>query len=397
MIDQALLYTSYIGTILLIGLLCSIISRKLRINTALLLIGVGMAIGYLLYDGKPIIEFSPSVLASLAVITLALVVFDSSSRFKFREFDTLSFSAIKISLIFFVLNMALLAVAAHYLFSVSVLLSLLFAAVVSGTGPALMMFSRSKVFELLKVESIFNIPFTILISFLLIDLIKNTENNGSFGFLSGQAFPFAQQFVAGIGTGLLISFVFFGFMKKYYSRTLSPLAIITAALVTYIIAEILGGSGVLAVTTAGIFFGNVYHIKHIRKLQEFGRTFSEVLEILVFVLIGSIIKIPWTSSFLIPALLLFLMYLVIRFLSVEFVLMRSGYSFKEKLFLTLNIPKGLAAAVVVFTLITRAVAGASLVLDLIFLFMISSIVLSTIVTHFSKFFTKIDILPREEE
>jgi cell volume regulation protein A len=203
--------------------------------------------------------------------------------------------------------------------------------------------------------------------------------------------------VAGIGTGLLISFVFFGFMKKYYSRTLSPLAIITAALVTYIIAEILGGSGVLAVTTAGIFFGNVYHIKHIMKLQEFGRTFSEVLEILVFVLIGSIIKIPWTSSFLIPALLLFLMYLVIRFLSVEFVLMRSGYSFKEKLFLTLNIPKGLAAAVVVFTLITRAVAGASLVLDLIFLFMISSIVLSTIVTHFSKFFTKIDILPREEE
>ena len=62
-------------------------------------------------------------------------------------------------------------------------------------------------------------------------------------------------------------------MKKYYSYTLSPLAMITAAVLTYVGAEALGGNGVLAVTTAGLMFGNLYHVKHMRKLQEFGEIF----------------------------------------------------------------------------------------------------------------------------
>ena len=88
---------------------------------------------------------------------------------------------------------------------------------------------------------------------------------------------------------------------------------------------------------------------------------------------------------------------LIRFLSVEFIFLKSGYDIKEKLYLTLNIPKGIAVAVVIFTLATKSITGLNTVLDLIFLFMIYSIILSTVITHFTKFFTKFDIKIDEEQ
>jgi len=401
-LDQTLLAISYIGLILLIGLISSIVSRRLKIPNLLLLILMGMVLGTVEFQGQPLIQFSPIFLTSLAIITLAMVVFDSSSRFKFRQFDTMSASALKLSVVFLILNLLILSAVTFYIFKLSsILLAFIFAAVVSGTDPSSTMMilagARSKLFDLLKVEAILNTPLIVLIPFLLIDMIGNNIQGPILDILSSQAMPFAQQFVAAIGTGIIIGLIFFRFMKKYYSATLSPLAMITASLLTYIVAEALGGNGVLAVTTAGLMFGNLYKVKHKRKLQEFGEIFSEVLEIIVFILIGSIIKIPWTASFLIPASLLFLVYLAIRFISVELSFARSEYNIKEKLYMTLNIPKGIAVAVVIFTLATKAVAEISLILDLILLFMIYSIILSTIITHFTKFFTKVAIKVSETE
>ena len=273
-LDPTLLNISYIGIILLIGLLSSIISRRLRIPNLLLLIGFGMILGSIQYNGLPIVEFSPIFLTSIAIITLAMVVFDASSKFSFRKFDTMSASALKLSAIFLFLNLIFLSLITYYLFKpASPILAVIFAAVVSGTDPSstLMVLAgaRSRLFELLKIEALVNTPLIVLIPFLLIDIIKNSASSYTLTLLSTQLIPFAQQFVAGIGTGLLIGLIFFRFMKKYYSHTLSPLTVIIVALLTYVGAESLGGNGVLAVTTAGIMFGNLYHIKHMKKLQEF--------------------------------------------------------------------------------------------------------------------------------
>jgi cell volume regulation protein A len=402
MADPVLINIGYIVAILLIGLLSSIISRKLRIPNLLLLILVGMGIGYIKYNNQPIVQFSPIFLTSLAIITLAMVVFDSSSRFNFRKFDTLSLSALKLSLIFLLINLVFLSTMAFYVFKPAhFFLAILFAAVVSGTDPSSILMilagAKLKVFELLRVESILNTPLIVLIPFLLIDILKNAAEESTLALISAQLLPFAQQFVVGIGTGILIGLVFFRFMKKYYSAVLSPLAFIIVALLTYTGAEALGGNGVLSVTSAGILFGNLYHVKHIKLLQKFGEIFAQVFEILVFVLIGTVIKIPWTGEFLIPASILFAAYLVMRFASIQLSFLKSSYTLKEKLYMTLNIPKGIAVAVVAFTLATKAIAGIEGILNLIFLFMIYSIVLSTVVTHFSKFFTKVEVkIPKEK-
>jgi len=400
-LEPTLIYIIYFGIILLLGLISSIISRKLKIPNLMLLIGIGMIVGYIKYEGKSIIQFSPIFLTSIAIITLSMIVFDSSSKFRFKKFDSSTVSAFKLASVFLILNTIILSTLTYYLFKPSsVFLAVIFAAVVSGTDPSatLMILSgaKTKLFELLKVEAVLNTPLIVLIPFLLIDIMKQATETTAFNILSAQALPFAQQFVAGIGTGFLIAFIFFRFMKKYYSATLSPLAIITAALLTYALSEALGGNGVLAVTTAGLVFGNLYHIKHKRKLQEFAEIFSELFEIIVFILIGSIIKIPWTFSFIIPATILFLIYLIIRLFTVS-ALFFKDFDFKEKIYLTLNTPKGIAVAVVIFTLATKTITGIGLILDLILYFMILSIVISTIVTRFTKFFTEKELKATEKE
>lgn len=397
--QETLLYLSYLGIILLIGLLCSVLSKKIRIPNILLLIFVGIALGNIYYKGQPLIQFPQVFLTSIAILALVMIVFDSSSRFKIREFDTLSMSSLKLTIIFLILNATLLSLLTFYIYKpASWILAVLFAVVMSGTAPSAIMIAlkgaKTRVFELLEIESIINTPLIVLIPFLILDIIENLKGKFLITELTTQIIPFAQQLVTGIGAGILVGLIIFKIMKKRYSPTLSPLTIITAALLTYLIAEHLGGNGVLAVTTMGLFFGNVY-IQHKRKLQEFSETFATFLEILVFILIGMIIKIPLTFSFFISSAYLFIAYLFIRFLSVHISFIGPRYTFKEKLFMTLNIPKGIAVAVIVFMLAASAVTGIKPILDLILIFMIYSIVLSSIVTKFSKYFTKVEAIPKE--
>ncbi|MEA2036758.1 MAG: cation:proton antiporter, partial [Nanoarchaeota archaeon] len=221
-----------------------------------------------------------------------------------------------------------------------------------------------------------------------LDFMKNVQVEYIFSKFLEQVGPLIQQFVTGIGTGIVVGLIVFRIMKNKYSVTLSPLSIITSALLTYIVAENLGGNGVLAVTTMGLFFGNIY-VSHKVQLSEVSSFFANSLEILVFILIGLIIKIPLNPTFILKSLLLFAIYLIIRYFAITISLRGLKYNFKEKLFMAFNVQKGIAVAVVAFTLTTLDVFGVKTILHLILLFMLYSIVISTIFTKFSRFFVKV--------
>lgn len=400
--ETALLYLGYVALILFLGVLSAIIARRIRIPSILLLIFVGVLLGSIRYYRKPLVEFGPGFITSISIIALILIVFDASARFKFKEFDTLSLKALKLSIIFLTLNAIILSFAMFYLFKPKLpFLALLFATAMSGTSPAsvLVIFKgiRNRLFHFLEIESILNTPLIVLIPFILIDIFRNISiETITIAQLSAQLWPFLQKFVTGIGAGVLLGLILLKAMRKAYSPTLSPLAVMTAAIATYVIAEYLGGNGVLAVTTIGLFFGNVY-IQHKRKLLEFSAAFSTVLEILVFVLIGFAIQVPFTKEFFIKSLQLFAVFLGVRFLAVNLSFGKAAhYTFKEKLFMTLHAPKGIGEAVVALVIMGIAISDIGLIASLIFSFIIYSIVLATVVLRFSKFFIAIEY-PGEKE
>ncbi|MBN1503123.1 cation:proton antiporter [Candidatus Woesearchaeota archaeon] len=405
---EPLVFLTNLTVLLLIGLICGVVSRKLKIPNMLLLILSGIFLSNMTINSQPIVQLSQGFLLSTSILTLVMLVFDGSSRFKLKELDTYSELAVKTVVVFLVLNLLILSTAVYFLFNLqNPLIALLFAAVMSGTDPGsvltLFKTKSNRIVEILKFESVINTPIIVLIPFLILDLIKLEVNIVS-EFLD-RIVPFLQQIITGVGTGIVVGIVVFKFMKKVYSKQLSPLTMITAALLTYILAEQLGGNGVLAVTVLGVFFGNIY-VKEKESLQEFSSMLSNSLEILVFILVGFILSISVEPMFILKSILLFVIMIAIRFIAMQIVYLEDHMNFKERLFMAVNCTKGIAVAVVAFMLSKSVIkyrgemtdliliSGMSEVISLMVLFIIYSIILSSIFVRFSKKFIRIKV---EEE
>jgi len=396
--EQTIIYLGFIGIILFIGIVCTAIARKLKLPSFMFLLIVGIILGNITIKGKPVIYFDSVFLASLATLTLALVIFEASSKFKLKEFDALSWQALKLTLIFFAFLLVFLSTASKFIFpDLSWHLAVLFsAAMIGSTPPLFFVIKKIKVFRLLEVEAILNTPLGVVIPFLIADFLAKAKKVTFLG-VSTQLTSLVQQYIVAIGVGMLLGIIIFKLMQKVcHYRIVSQLAILTAAILAYVIAELFEGSGVLAVTTMGLFFGNVY-IAHKKKLLEFSETLSYILEIIVFIMIGFTIKIPFTAPFIARSLLLFGIFILIRYIVVT-LSFRKWFTEREKIFITLNAPKGIAVAALVFSLAlkTAVIPGLDLVLDLILITLFYSIILSTIIVRLSKYFIKIEITEEEE-
>jgi len=408
---ETLLILTHLTIVLLFGIIFTLISRRLKIPHILMLLLAGIFLGSLSYGDEPLIYFPAIFVDSVGILALVLVVFDGASRFKWKEFDSLTLLASKMTLTFLMLNIVFLTIFTTIIFNIeNVFLALIFAALMSGTSAdaVLSMFKEkgNKITNLLEVESLINTPITVLLPFIIIGIVQKIGIGGfEYSEFIQQFLGIIQQFVIGIGAGVMMGLIVFKIMKKYYSHRLSPVLLITSTLLTYILAENLSGNGVLAVTILGLFFGNLY-VKKKQLLFEFSSTFGNSLMILVFVLVGIRIPLPLNDfTFIASSLILFLFYVAIRSMSIYVSTIKENITIKEKIFLTLNMPKGIAVAVIVFSLGSyifntdgflknaafSQLPDAQLILNLALMFMIYSLILSTIVNHFSKFFLKVDI------
>ncbi len=398
--EQTLVYLTLIGIVLLIGLIMSIIAKMLKVSNVLFLIISGIILGRLNARSGNIFSFDTSFLIGISLLALVMIVFDGSSRFKWKEFDTLSLKVLKLIIIFLALNMVFLSIVTYYVMGLdSIILAVIFAVVMSGTDPATVMalFKTrvNKIVEILKMEAILNTALVILIPFIIIDSLAMEKNIIS-GFI-GYGMPFLQQIATGIGTGVVLGVIVFKLMKKFYSEELSPLAIAATAILGYILAENMGGNGVLAVTTLGVMFGNMY-LKEKGSLKEFSLIFSNALEIFVFILVGFIIHVSFSIEFILKSLVIFGALLIIRYAAILISFKKdSKITLKNKAFMTLNAPKGIAVAVLALTFSIRNIPGMLPVLDLIIMIMIYSIILSTIVGKLSKYFIDIYIEKENEK
>lgn len=399
-----MLNLAYFGIILLIGILCSIIAKKIRIPSILLYVLSGIGIGYALRKSGS--EYAVSLsggvfITSVAILALVMIVFDGSSRFRYRDFDQFAWNAAKLVIVFLILVVLFLGPVTYIVLGLGVLLSLLFASLMIGSAAdvsfaVLKEGTKNKVLKTLEIESIVNTPISVLIPFIIIGLINKVQEIEVRAILQ----QFLLQIVVGIGVGVLMGLIVFRVMRKYYAHVLSPLAVITAAILTYVIAEtdILRGNGVIAVVTLGLFFGN-FTIKKKEELHEFSATFTQLLEIIVFVLIGINLRFDLMSKdFLLLSCLLFLVYLIIRFVAVH-ISFRRDFNEKEKIFMSLNAPKGIAVAVIAFSLASGAVTTLTLekltpVINMVMLFILYSIILSSIITRFSRYFTRFEVIKK---
>lgn len=373
---------SWLSFLLLLGVIISFISIKIKIPDILLLLITGMLIG-----ATGFLSFDTEFLTAFSIFALIMIVFDSTSKFKLREVGRFSPIALKLVFIFLIFSLISLSVLTHVLFSEDLfnikwlILSGVFGALMCGTAPDVILTvlreKKNKIAEILEFESILNTPLTILIPFITLEIYYGTVKAGMV------VIKFLQSIMTGVGTGIILGLIMIWLLKKYYRSLISPIAVIASALVSYTLAEMIGGSGVLGVTAFGIVFGSAV-LNEKAEINSFTAKFTNFLKIVMFLLLGLIIQIPLSLGFIVKSLILFVIYLFIRYLAVEVAMHGSDLTNKEKIFMSLNISKGVAVAVMIFLLSSKFgdIQGMSTILDLSLLFVLYSIITSSIAVKF---------------
>ena len=378
----------WFAIIFAVGLVLNLIAAKLKLSDVLLLIIFGVLIRYIGFvDIQKLIP--ANVLVGFSIFALILIIFDSSTKFKLSELVKFSPYSLKLALFFLFLNVVLLTAFVHLFFTKSLLdfqflsVSILFSALMSGTAPeiTLSIFRgfkniKNKIIEILEFESVINTPLTLIIPLIILDFYKGVLKTNIF------ILQFLNQIMTGVGTGLVLGIVIFMLMRRKLFKSISPLIIISTALGSYALAEILGGSGVISVTVLGIVFSRLY-IKEKFKLERFTETFTLFFKIIVFILLGMLIAVPLDKYFLIKSGILFLIFLGLRYAAVNYTFIKSSISIKEKLFMGLNAPKGIATVLLAFVLSTEEISQPEIILGLIFAFIVYSLLISSLTSSLS--------------
>lgn len=376
----------------------SLLANKFNMSNVLLLLLTGLLLGYVA-DLTGVISFSMEGMITLGVLALALIVFYGSSKFKLHSLDEFSVGALKLTGAFLFFNLLFFSFFISWLFFgewslTSILYAAVFAIIMVGTDPAsvfsLMKTKKSEIIDFLEVEAILNTPIMVILPFIILDIIMKS---GNLIVLNWQDYTtqIFQQILVGIGAGVFVGIIFFKAMKHFYSEDLSPLAIITSAVLAYVLAENLGGNGVLSVAVLGFFFGSI-SLANKSSLQAFSGIVSNSLEILVFILIGFIVKIDISLTFIIKSLFVFIVLILARYLAVRVSLRRRDYTRKEQWFIILNMPKGIAVAVLVFSFSVFGISQLETLNSLMLLIMIYSIVLSSIITNYADHFIRVKVV-----
>ena len=277
------------GALLAAGLGASLFAARFRVPALVLVLVAGMMIGS---DGTGWIDFGDYELArTIGICALALILFEGGLASGWREIGPVIRPAISLATVGTLITALVTGFTASWLFEFSTLEGLLLGAVVASTDAAAV-FSvlrtstlRRKLARTLEGESGMNDPVALL---LVLGFIEWIENPG-YG-VSDMAWLFAQQLGIGLAAGVAIGFAGVDLLKRssLASGGLYPVATLAIAAMSYGVADVIGGSGFLAVYLAGLVLGS-RQIPARRTISAFHEGLSWVAQVGLFFTLGLIV------------------------------------------------------------------------------------------------------------
>ena len=245
------------GALLALGLGASLLAGRLRIPGLVLFLGLGMAIGS---DGLGLIEFDDYELArTIGIIALALILFEGGLAAGFPEIRPVLGSALSLALLGTLLTAVVTGLAAAWLLDLTTLEGLLVGSIVSATdGAAIFALLRGSTLKrrlarTLEGEAGMNDPVAVLLVIGFIEWIKRPDYG-----VADMLLLFVQQLGIGAAAGIAVGWVAVQAFRRARLATagLYPVASLAVVALAFGAADILHGSGFLAVYLAGLTMGS---------------------------------------------------------------------------------------------------------------------------------------------
>ena len=345
---------------------------RLRLPAILLLLLFGLAAGP---DGLGLVpteEMFGDLLAPFVALAVALVLFEGALTLELPELGDSGGVVAKLVTLGVVVTWGLAALAGHYLLDLSWSLSILVGAVLTVTGPTVVIPLLRQIRPtgpggvVLKWEGILIDPVGAVLAVLVFEGLIGHESLFAFGGI-------ARTLVSGLVFGALPAWALIVLLARFWIPDhLHVLAALAFALLGYALANMFQHeAGLLAVTVMGVVLANQKRVD-ISHITEFKENLQVLLISVLFILLAA--RIQWDDlralawpEFIFVGLLV----LVVRPLGVAICTAGSGLSLKDRIFVAAMAPRGVVAAAVTAVFALRleqeGFAGAERLVPIVFL------------------------------
>ena len=279
-----------VGAVLCASVLLALAAARTGVPVLVAFLVFGMLLGS---DGPGGIEFDDAELArQVGIVGLVLILFEGGLQTSWRRLRGVAVPAALLSTVGVVVTAVLTGAAAHVLFDLTWLESILLGAVVASTDAAAVFATlrfthiRRRVARTLEAESGGNDPMAIALTVGLIAWIESPETNG-FGDLALLVFrEIAIGLVVGVLLGLAAAWIFARLPDTI--GAFAPVASLAAAGVAFGAADVLGGSGFLSVYLVGLAIGSTPS-RYRRGLVGFHEGLAFVAQVAIFIVLGLLV------------------------------------------------------------------------------------------------------------
>jgi cell volume regulation protein A len=333
-VDEGLLLL-LVGAVLGASVVVALGAARTGLPVLVAFLGLGMLLGS---DGPGGIDFDDAELArEVGTVGLALILYEGGLQTSWRRLREVAVSAASLSTVGVAVTTLLTGVVAELLFDISWLESFLIGAVVASTDAAAVFATlrfthiRRRVARTLEAESGGNDPMAIA---LTLGLIAWIEHPHSYGFDDLTLLIVRQLglgLVVGIGLGVCASWVFARIPRSI--GPFAPVASVAAAGISFGLADLIGGSGFLAVYLVGLAVGSTPS-RYRRQLVAFHEGVAFIAQVVLFIVLGLLVfphKLPHVA---LPALALAgSLVFIARPVAVWLSTILSSFSRRERVFL----------------------------------------------------------------
>ena len=363
-----------VGAVLSASLVVALGAARTGLPVLVAFLGLGMLLGS---DGPGGIDFDNAKLArEVGVVGLALILFEGGLQTSWRRLREVAVPAALLSTVGVVVSTLLTGLAAHALFDLSWLASFLLGAVVSSTDAAAVFATlrfthlRRRVARTLEAESGGNDPMAVALTVGLIAWIERPDSNG----LSELALLVVRQ----IGLGFLVGVVLGVVASRVFARlphtigAFAPVASIAAAALSFGAADVLGGSGFLAVYLVGLAVGGTPS-RYRRQLVAFHEGLAFLAQVTLFVVLGLLVFPRQLVNVALAGLVLALLLVVlIRPVAVWASTALNGFSSRERLLLGWGGLRGAVPIVLATFVLSSKVPHANTIFNVVFFVVVVS-------------------------
>lgn len=306
--------------ILLIGSITAVLSKRFKIAYAKLLVIIGLAISVAYHLlGRPTTEVSGSLIIN---VILPPLIFQAALTMNYAIFKKVRKPVILLAIVGVAVSAIACSLIVSTLTSLSLLAALAFGVIIAPTDAAAVISTLKRLkapkelSTIIEGEALLNDATTLVLFSAVSALTLNPLLN---------VVEIAIEFGGGLIVGLAIAFLANRLIPLVPDRNVQVVVTISEAYGSYILADSLGFSGIVAVAILGLYMGRYYQETNLNDPNSdfvigFWDVASFIANTVAFIFIGLTAEIPHLLQYAPLIVLAFAAVLVARYISVEAVL-----------------------------------------------------------------------------